>query len=198
MLTPYLPLIALITTAPVHPPKVDAAHVKEIIAEMTLPGMEIHAEVVKCGFVNAFYSPMYKALIICQELVEQYPTIVPAVVAHEMAHAIIHQLDVPITGSEEDAADELSAVVLGNTGHADDLLEVALWFKATKDNGDVTDTHSPSSRRAWTFACLADGSEVVPVVAGCGDRFQTASRNWGRLIFAALNMPSADEDTVSL
>ncbi len=193
MLT-YLPLIALITTAPVHTPTLDVKHVKEIVDEMTFPGMDVTVKVGKCGVVNAYYAPWAKTVLICQEMIDQLPQIVPAVVAHEMAHAVIHQLDIPFTGSEEDAADELAAVVLGNTGHADDLLEAALWFKAMSDSHDRSDPHSPASRRSWTLACLADGSELVPVLDECGERFERATRNWHRLIFSALNFPVADED----
>jgi hypothetical protein len=77
----------------------------------------------ECGQINAFYNPDDKELILCYEILEflkkQYEDRYPDpdslgtkigqaltfIYFHEVGHALIDLLDIPLTGKEEDAAD---------------------------------------------------------------------------------------------
>jgi hypothetical protein len=143
-----------------------------------------------CGEVNALYLPATHSIILCNELVDQYPEAVPVIIAHEMTHAIIHQLDIPFTGSEEDAADQFAAVYLGLTGHLDEMLAGAMAYETMGlvESHDLGDTHSSLKQRAYTLMCMEDGAESEPVLKQCQGQFETATRNWGRLIVSALEL----------
>src|SRR5262249_52035413 len=112
----------------------------------------------KCGEQNAFYDPETKKITMCDEYVDyygelfsKYPPedrqrpVVGSLVAtslHELGHALIHQLDLPAVGRQEDAVDQLSTVILiasGDEGNAM-ALEGAESFIAESeaDGGDTT------------------------------------------------------------
>jgi hypothetical protein len=161
--------------------------VKEGVDLMNLPGLSVTVVVAPCGQINAGYFQQSRALLVCQELIDAVsPAVVRAAVAHEMAHAIIDQFHVPITGSEEVAADELSAVRLSLAGHQTDILQAAVMFEQWSQDPDyhenVMDDHPGNARRAWTLMCLEDGSEEIPNDVGCARTFQRARRNWERLL----------------
>jgi hypothetical protein len=164
----------------------DRADVKTAMDVMMLPGMHVTVQRLSCGMVNAGYYAPAKTIFICDELLESSSApVIRMVVAHEMAHAIIDQYSIPITGSEEVAADELAAVRMSMAGYAIDVLQTAIWFQQQANEGvpdDVTDDHPPLARRAWTLACLADGSEDEPTDFDCAVKFSRAAHNWARLI----------------
>lgn len=167
--------LALATPADVLKEDVDT-----IAREMTLPGMRVDLVWTECGQTNAFYVPMFQMVVMCDELLTEDPGFVRFVAAHEMAHAIMFQLDVPYTGSQEDAADELAGVVLP----PDDVLAAGLWWAQREDHYDPTDDHSFASKRAYTLVCLADGAEERPVSLYCSYRYKRAVRAWARLLGA--------------
>ena len=55
-----------------------------------------------------------------------------ALASHELGHALIHVLDLPTTGREEDAVDQLSTYILayGSEGGESPTLDPALAFLA--------------------------------------------------------------------
>lgn len=88
------------------------------------------------------------------------------VLLHEIGHALIDQLDLPATGREEDAADELATVVSTEVLDDEDLaLAAAEWFDlsaAQRDElteDDVFDEHALDEQRFFTIACHVYGSD---------------------------------------
>jgi hypothetical protein len=91
------------------------------------------------------------------------------VLLHEMAHALVHELNLPVLGREEDAADTFAIVTmlkLGTTSaHHPMLAEAAkAWFltdKRDKREGtqpDAYDAHGLDEQRAYRIVCLMVGS----------------------------------------
>ncbi|WP_278400008.1 DUF4344 domain-containing metallopeptidase [Stutzerimonas kunmingensis] len=92
---------------------------------------------------------------------------------HEMGHLLISELQLPVLGREEDAADQLGFMglfLLQQEQHRDDfyakLMDVAdywrlEWQHAERDGSPVPvwDSHALDSQRFYNIACLAYGSD---------------------------------------
>ncbi len=128
------------------------------------------------------------------------------VVAHEMGHAVISELKLPVLGREEDAADTF-AIIAALTGVANDfsyrVLEEATkgWFwTARRDNRQGAkpayyDRHGLDEQRAYQIVCLMVGSDPARFKTladetklpeerrrTCGWDFETAAQSWGTLL----------------
>jgi hypothetical protein len=104
-----------------------------------------------------------------QQLVEFVGGNVSFALVHEMAHALVHELDLPVLGMEEDAADIFAIVTmlkLGTTlSHPRCLTEASkAWFlmgRRDKREGtqpDAWDAHGLDEQRAYRIVCLLVGS----------------------------------------
>ncbi|MBK8953505.1 MAG: hypothetical protein IPM85_15805 [Chitinophagaceae bacterium] len=100
-----------------------------------------------CGVINAFYSSDRKELILCYqmldylyknyvdsipdptELGEKIGNVLSFIYFHEIGHAMIDLLDIPLTGKEEDAADYFSFYFLASN-------EVPEGVKATMEGAN--------------------------------------------------------------
>ena len=128
------------------------------------------------------------------------------VVAHEMGHAVISELKLPVLGREEDAADTF-AIIAALTGVANNfsyrvLEETAKgWFwtaRRDKRQGATAahyDRHALDEQRAYQIVCLMVGSDPVRFKAlgdamklpeerrrTCGWDFDTAAQSWATLL----------------
>ncbi len=168
-----------VTPAQKHP-EVDA-----VVASMTLQGMSISVEYRDCGFWNAYYYPSAKKVVICNELFASGTGVVQFVTAHEMAHAIIHQLALPIPGSEEAAADELAAMALAVTGRLQAVLDMAVFYAEHPGTESVRADHQSNNKRGWVLVCYGAGAEEG-ATGNCADRYKKALRVWGRLLAIGL------------
>jgi hypothetical protein len=89
------------------------------------------------------------------------------IVAHEMGHALVHELDIPVTGREEDAVDGFAAYLLANNPKFGPLtaLSAALFFDAYRQlrgqlrDEDFADEHSILEQRIYQFTCWVYGSD---------------------------------------
>ncbi len=154
---------------------------EEIERIMSLPGVQTGVTWRDCGEVNGYYLPIAHRVVMCNELRAFRPGLIRYVLAHELAHGIIQQLDVPITGTEEWAADELAAVMLLATGHGNDVLEGAEFWLSWNRPEDPFDPHLGDQRRFFDMACLVfthDGS----VVRGCHASYRRSLSAWVRLL----------------
>ncbi|MEB3291516.1 MAG: DUF4344 domain-containing metallopeptidase [Synechococcales bacterium] len=134
-------------------------------------------ELAECGFVNAFYEPARHRVVMCYDLTGYLVRVfrgnglsnqeadVQALSAtvfifyHELAHMLINELDLPITGKEEDVADQFSAVLLSNAGVNGQtaILAAAQWFGSVQGpQGRIKymDEHSLNEQRAYYLVCL--------------------------------------------
>jgi hypothetical protein len=100
----------------------------------------------ECDEPNAYYRPEARRVTLCYELLAdlsrrfrrmpQSDILVAGTTAfvllHEVGHALIHVLDLPTTGREEDAVDQLATLLMLGEGPVGDSLAfaAAAWFPA--------------------------------------------------------------------
>ncbi len=86
---------------------------------------------------------------------------------HEMGHALIDILQIPIMGAEEDAADSLSIYLITTFWEDADAQEIVSASLATWDSmyapnageePDYWDVHAPDGKRIATMSCLFYGA----------------------------------------
>ncbi|HST40861.1 MAG TPA: DUF4344 domain-containing metallopeptidase [Conexibacter sp.] len=131
------------------------------------------------------------------------------VVAHELGHALVDQLAIPITGKEEDAVDGFAAYLLANTpafGPRSALAASILFagMSSTPTEEDYADEHSLSQQRTYQFLCWIYGSDPKEFkslvgrdglpkrrAVRCGDEWKQLNRSWSTLMAPHLKTPVA-------
>lgn len=183
----------------------------------------------ECRQVNAFYSPERSEVVLCYEMIAlvvgtagQYQKAAHLdgdflarfvlanmrfIALHETAHALIDILDLPSTGREEDAADQLAGTLMlldksrseSATDVADNLKMAAVFFKSLDDgNADANayaDTHSLGQQRFYNLMCMVYGSnpaKFLRIVTGgalpveraedCPEESHKITTAWARLL----------------
>lgn len=152
--------------------------------ELFIIPTDLTINVAECGQINAFYDPNAQQITLCYELMEYYQeifadqfesedeisqTVVGATLFtffHELGHALIDVLELPTTGKEEDAVDELATVILALAGDEGEqsALAAAHWFllEGSKpegaENSPFWDEHSLDMQRFYGIVCLLYGS----------------------------------------
>lgn len=137
-----------------------------------------------CDMINAFYSPRDTKITFCYELLEFLAGIfvpdgawteeqrsnvfgaVQFIMMHEVGHALVDVLDLPITGREEDVADQLAVYVMvrdsekGAQGAAAGVS--ALQPSSTDfDETQLADEHSLGPVRLYNVMCWIYGSDPM-------------------------------------
>lgn len=173
----------------------------------------------ECGMVNAFWVADERSIVLCYELLTDILVALANsgfqldddqltaattntylwVLYHEMGHALVTMLDLPITGKEEDAVDEFSTVIFVEAGMAYVAAD-AIWYFALMDNGEhppsaLADEHSLGLQRFYNVLCLVYGSDPAtyqatvdsfPEMASraprCEDEYAQKKRSWERLL----------------
>jgi len=176
----------------------------------------------ECGEANAFYDPAKQRVTMCYELVESFYEIFSDsetnqdelddavagatifIFFHELGHALVHVLDLPITGKEEDAVDQLSLFVLtdgtdsGEKAALDGARALALEGQdegATVDDLAFWDEHSLNEQRFYNIICGIYGQnpkkyaglvkeKILPKARAerCEAEYQQIERSWVKLL----------------
>lgn len=163
------------------------AAVLAAISLVSVPEIKVQIAVAECGDVNAYYAPDADTIVLCIENLTLPAGVQRFLLAHELGHATIDQLNLPIPGSEEAAADEFAAIALAQSGHADDLEATAKWFDSLAEldpDENVHDDHQSHAKRAATIRCLGWGAKAIPFAKMCTAKYNKISNNWQRLITA--------------
>lgn len=88
---------------------------------------------------------------------------------HEVGHALVHNLELPVTGREEDAVDGFAAFLLDDRFEAGrDLVLSAVNLSYAQaeyrgeelDEGSLADEHSLDEQRAYQYLCWVYGSDT--------------------------------------
>ncbi|MDD4990181.1 MAG: DUF4344 domain-containing metallopeptidase [Candidatus Pacebacteria bacterium] len=137
----------------------------------------------ECGFVNAYYTLEGKEIVVCDELVENFAqnfayfikseseldkAVTDAtlfILFHELGHGLIDIYDLTYSGKEEDVVDQLSTIVLVNSGEdgARAAITGANLFYITSSQIDAGsypfwDEHSLNQQRYYNILCWVYGS----------------------------------------
>lgn len=165
-----------------------------------------------CGTANALYVPDEQSIVICYELVDlivrqaekakelgsrkKLPEEQRALLAlgavtfvtfHEMGHALIDVLDLPITGREEDVADQIATFLSLYDLKDEEDHEWALWTvvggswffdmqSQQQQFSSLAGEHALDAQRVYNIACWTYGSNprryanLVPWFKGASDR----------------------------
>lgn len=187
---------------------------------------DVPVRLEECDEINAFYDPEDGSVTLCYELLGHFLELfgnqveddseeaqeeaggkaVAALVFafyHELGHALIDIYDLPATGREEDAVDQLATVMLLETWEGEDselaILSSAEWFdldaSESEDEPDMADEHALDEQRYYNLVCWIYGSdpEYFSDVADdwelpearaerCEDEYQRMSHAWDSLL----------------
>jgi hypothetical protein len=129
----------------------------------------------ECGESNSFYRPRDRTVIVCLELVDELDQMFEHdhdrdqavddallfTTLHEVGHALVSVLDLPVTGREEDAVDQLAALIL--VDGSDDGDEAAInGVRGLPDDEQLddlafADEHALNGQRFYNVLCLVYG-----------------------------------------
>lgn len=154
---------------------------EELEQRIALP-FDIQVNFAECGGPDSFYDNYSHRITICYELIDAYYHLfsralntktahdeaakgaVVSMFLHEVAHALIDGWDLPITGREEDAADQFATLLLINGIRDGDqmALDGARSFQLLADlekglEKDYSDPHSLDEQRFFNTICLVYG-----------------------------------------
>ena len=170
----------------------------------------------ECGEPNASYRPDARRVTLCYELLAdlsrrfrrspQSDILVAGTTAfvllHEVGHALIHVLDLPTTGREEDAVDQLATLLMLGEGPVGDSLAfaAAAWFLQSAPRTRIdplafADEHGLDAQRVYSILCWVHGRDPgrYPEIVGegwlpagradrCQAEYSRVSRSWSRLL----------------
>lgn len=191
----------------------------ELKKRIALP-FEIEVVFDECGGPDSFYDDNTHKIIMCYELIDAYSDLFSPthkaraarddaakgatvlMFLHEVAHALIQGWDLPITGREEDAADQFSTLMLINgIPNGDQMaLDGARSFKLLADlekdlAKDYSDPHSIDEQRFFNTNCLVYGHRpkqyeylirngTLPVERAfdCEAEYARVNKSWHRLL----------------
>jgi Putative metallopeptidase len=194
---------------------------KVITTKINLP-RNITLLIKDCGQINAYYSSD-GSITMCNELTKSnykifrqagldneqawqaaiYATIFAFY--HEAGHMLIHELNLPAVGKEEDVADQFSAYLLLNNDPTEgrkmskSIVEAgADWFNLTAkkpSKESMLDEHSLDQQRFYNLVCILYGAapdtygELVKKLDypdrrlnGCRREYQQIASSWKRLL----------------
>lgn len=162
------------------------AKVRSMVARLNdsinLP-VDIQISFEDCHDTEVFYDEQSHHVTICHEWLdemqhlvarrnndktlirESVESLVVAVFLHESAHALIDILHVPVTGREEDAADQFSTLVLmGQPDGARKAMQVAHTYKVLSQDSlgeppAYWDEHSLDAQRYYDTLCMIYGRD---------------------------------------
>ncbi|MCX8508649.1 MAG: DUF4344 domain-containing metallopeptidase [Rhodobacteraceae bacterium] len=134
----------------------------------------------------------------------QIESYVISVLFHELGHAIIDLDDLPVLGREEDAADNLSALLVNDVYDEPSVLEITKdvsgilqTFAANSeiDSSLYADTHSLDLQRYYNLVCLiygadpdnrADFAKALKLpddrAESCAEEYDLANGSWGAFL----------------
>lgn len=146
----------------------------------------------ECGQKNAFYDPQRRVIVLCYEIADdivqefRYDNLTPEqrdkavmgaisfVLFHEVGHALVDVLDLPITGREEDVADQIATLALANSDPMAAYWAAEYW-RQKDDLGDTgllkgivgmfrtpdqfADEHSFDEQRFFNVLCWTYGGD---------------------------------------
>lgn len=187
----------------------------------------------ECGEFGSFYRPAEAEVVLCYETLRtlyergqaqqrdgglddghafRYVLAnIRFIVLHETGHALVHLLDLPVTGRQEDAVDQLAAILMLRFAGLDETpaqvignLRMAADWLLSRSTGAYNldayaDEHALGEQRYFNLQCLiygtdpaafagiVDAGDLTPARArGCARETRLATRAWLRLLLPHL------------
>lgn len=179
---------------------VKGAHLAERMASLVSGSLRMKSDIgvgfESCGQVNAFFSPQRRVIVICSEFVEmmaktahndkdfmmklprdQFGKVIDGLIwgifFHELAHAVIYTNKVPVTGREEDVADQFAVWYAVNFVdlNQNPIVMPTIWFwsRLAKERdipamteqerqSFMSNEHSLDEQRIYNMACWVLGT----------------------------------------
>jgi hypothetical protein len=196
---------------------------------LALP-VDIGLRYAECGEAGAFYETGERRISLCLEMVERLAEdfsssldddadlaeavtgAIRFIVLHEVGHALVDVLELPITGREEDAVDQLSAwLLIGDEAGDAAVLSAAAAFAISGEShglgeSDFANEHSLDQQRYFSMVCWVYGrdparhadlvglSGLPPARAeGCAAEYARLDASWRRLLGERLKAPRPPE-----
>ena len=154
----------------------------ELLNERIELPVDVEFSFEECGDSYVYYDDDYNRVIICQQWFDEMERVLSrglpektvlrqtvrslafAVLLHETAHALIDVLNIPVTGREEDAADQFSTLVLLNQKDgARKAMQVAYTYKVLSQDTRYPqvywDEHSLDIQRYYDTLCMVYGRD---------------------------------------
>jgi hypothetical protein len=150
---------------------------KAFLSPLRLP-RKLTLNTMECGETNAYYSRNV-GLVLCYEYIDYIERLAPKdttpegftraegiagafveVTLHELGHAVFDNLDVPIFGREEDAADQMAAFIMlqFSPDLAVLMIKGAAWSYLSQERDWVdnkfSDEHGTERQRFYNYLCL--------------------------------------------
>jgi len=102
------------------------------------------------------------------------------VLMHELGHALVNQLDLPVLGIEEAAVDGIGSVFSTKLGLAEGVV-LAGWFFFSQGDAPFFDTHRVGTQRLGDLACWGVGGDPSllddPTISSIKDELVETGRN---------------------
>jgi hypothetical protein len=202
--------------------------IRVIDGMFVLPG-RLRYVTAECGEFGAFYRPRGSKVVLCYEtlrtlyergvdhqralgLDDRHPlryvrANVRFMLLHETGHALVDLLDLPVTGRQEDAVDQLAAMLMLRFAALDetpeeviDNLRMAAHSMLARSTGAYqldayADEHALGEQRYFNLQCLIYGTDppgfadmvtagdlTVERAAGCPRETRRVGRAWVRLL----------------
>ncbi len=188
---------------------------------------------VECGEFGAFYRPERAEVVLCYETLrilygqgmERQRALgleeghalhyvranVRFILLHETGHALVHLLDLPVTGRQEDAVDQLAAILMLRFAALDETpeqvignLRLAANWMLSRSTGAYNldayaDEHALGEQRYFNLQCLIYGTDPAAFAdmvdagdltatraRGCARETRQVTRAWLRLLLPHL------------
>jgi hypothetical protein len=197
--------------------KIFEEHAKWINSYYDLPE-DMLVWVRECGTANAFWDPQNRQIIICYELMKVFEDEFRQITSdeeqveayvlqatffvfyHELGHGLISMLDLPITGKEEDAVDQFSAVLFLESDQDQVVITSAYTWYVFGQQADIEDLpfwdeHSLELQRYYNLLCwvygkdpdgyawlVEDGYLPESRAVRCPAEYQQITSSWNRLL----------------
>jgi hypothetical protein len=182
--------------------------------QLNLP-VNIPIVLTDCDEENAFYDPQTQQVLMCYELFAKMIVDLSQeglsteeaitrslltgvfILYHEVGHALVDVLQLPITGKEEDTVDDFAATLLlnNNNNETDAIVLYASFYFSSSPDSPYWGEHSFGQQRFYNLVCLLYGKnpeqyvEIAQRVGlgesrarRCPSEYQQKVSSWQRLL----------------
>lgn len=174
-----------VNPAPVTPSEKE---VRALLDKLIDPRLNLTVEARDCtdeeNGGTAWYFYGQKRILLCnQALADVDPGYVRFVIAHELSHAYIEQLDLPITGSHEAAADELAIFLLVRAGLVADVVTASKHYGVlVGETFPGYYVHPTNEQRFHNLRCLSGQAQGKNLPLCFNFDWARVKRNWTRIL----------------